>query len=235
MNLFDGDQFRQGLNSDLGFTKADRKENIRRMAELAKLFAAQGGIVITSLISPYAEDRLFAKSIHDDSDLVFLECFVDTPLDECEKRDTKGFYRRARAGQIKCFTGFDSPYEKPETPSLVLKTVGSSIEECAESVIQLLEERKIIPERIKELWATGDELKLLQLSIDPAKSIELTKIDLQWLQVLIEGWATPLKGFMTEEELLHCLYFSGISNGMSNKKLCIDLDFQPISSENNSD
>merc|ERR1712137_1427872 len=109
----DGDNLRFGLNRDLGFSPEDRKENVRRVSETSKLFAEAGAIVIAGLISPYAADRAYAREIHVNASLPFLEVFVDVPLDVVEQRDPKGLYKKARAGQIKGFTGIDAPYEAP--------------------------------------------------------------------------------------------------------------------------
>lgn len=114
----DGDNLRQGLNKNLGFSPEDREENIRRTSEVAKLFADSGFVAISSLISPYTKDRTLAKKIHDDAGLLFVEVFVDTPIEICEKRDTKGLYKRARLGEVKGLTGIDSPYERPESADL---------------------------------------------------------------------------------------------------------------------
>merc|ERR1740138_177745 len=112
----DGDNLRFGLNRDLGFSAEDRKENVRRVAEVSKLFAEAGAIVIAGLISPYAADRQFAREIHTNSSLPFMEVFIDAPLKTVEARDPKGLYKKARAGQIKGFTGIDAPYEAPVNP-----------------------------------------------------------------------------------------------------------------------
>merc|ERR1719335_1671904 len=116
----DGDNLRFGLNRDLGFSPEDRKENVRRVAEVAKLFAEAGAIVVAGLISPYASDRQFARDLHANASLPFLEVFVDAPLDVVEQRDPKGLYQKARAGKIKDFTGLDAPYERPEAPEVHL-------------------------------------------------------------------------------------------------------------------
>uniref|UniRef100_A0A673VVQ7 3'-phosphoadenosine 5'-phosphosulfate synthase 1 n=1 Tax=Salmo trutta TaxID=8032 RepID=A0A673VVQ7_SALTR len=118
----DGDNIRQGLNKNLGFSPEDREENVRRIAEVARLFADAGLVCIASFISPYGRDRVNARKIHEAAGLPFFEVFVDAPLDVCEQRDVKGLYKRARAGEIRGFTGIDSEYEKPEAPELVLKT-----------------------------------------------------------------------------------------------------------------
>merc|ERR1719161_141088 len=118
----DGDNLRFGLNSDLGFSPEDRKENVRRVAEVAKLFADAGALVLVGLISPYQADRDFARKIHDDAGLQFLEVYVDAPLPVAEDRDPKGLYKKARAGQIKGFTGLDAPYEAPTKPEIHIRS-----------------------------------------------------------------------------------------------------------------
>ncbi|MGX1810411.1 adenylyl-sulfate kinase [Nocardia sp. NPDC055321] len=118
--LLDGDNLRHGLTSNLGFTDEDRRENIRRVAEVAALFADAGTVAIVSLISPFREQRRDARKLHDDKRLPFFEVFVDTPLSECELRDPKGLYKRARAGELREFTGIDSPYERPEYAELTI-------------------------------------------------------------------------------------------------------------------
>jgi bifunctional enzyme CysN/CysC len=118
--FLDGDNLRFGLNANLGFSPADRDENVRRTAEVAKLFADAGLIALVSLVSPYRAARDAARAIHADAGLPFLEAWVDTPLEVCEARDPKGLYARARAGEIRDLTGVDAPYEAPETPELHL-------------------------------------------------------------------------------------------------------------------
>merc|ERR1719407_445112 len=118
----DGDNLRFGLNRDLGFTPEDRKENVRRVAETSKLFADAGAIVLAGLISPYKADREFAREVHKNASLPFLEVSVDAPLSVVEARDPKGLYKKARAGQIKGFTGLDAPYEAPENPEVHCRT-----------------------------------------------------------------------------------------------------------------
>jgi len=135
--LLDGDNVRHGLNKDLGFTAADRVENIRRIAEVARLMTDSGLIVLTSFISPFRAERRLAREIAAEGE--FLEVFVDTSLDEAIRRDTKGLYKRALAGEIKNFTGVDQPYEAPEAPELVLDTAKASAEASADEVIALLE------------------------------------------------------------------------------------------------
>ena len=134
--LLDGDNVRHGLNRDLGFSEADRVENIRRVGEVAKLMTNAGLIVITAFISPFTAERDLARSILPPGE--FIEVFVDTPLDVCEKRDPKGLYGRARAGEIPNFTGITSPYQAPEFPEIRLETTRSSADECAEQIMRYL-------------------------------------------------------------------------------------------------
>ncbi len=134
--LLDGDNVRHGLNRDLGFTEADRVENIRRVAEVAKLLVDAGLIVIVSFISPYRAERRFARSLFEDGE--FIEVFVDTPLEECERRDVKGLYAKARRGELVNFTGIDSAYEPPEAPEVHLKTVGVKPEACVDQILHAL-------------------------------------------------------------------------------------------------
>jgi len=143
----DGDNIRFGLNKNLGFSAEDRAENIRRIGEVAKLFADAGCVALTSFISPYIKDRDLVRQIHKDAKpapLHFLEVFVDTPIEECEKRDPKGLYKKARAGQIKGFTGIDDPYEAPTSPELVLDTCTLSVEQSVAKCLELLRSRGVI-------------------------------------------------------------------------------------------
>ncbi|MBZ9733313.1 sulfate adenylyltransferase subunit CysN [Mesorhizobium sp. CA18] len=143
--ILDGDNVRHGLNRDLGFTDADRVENIRRVAEVAKLMADAGLIVIVSFISPFSAERRMARELMAEGE--FVEVFVDTPFEECARRDPKGLYARALSGEIKNFTGVDSPYEAPENPEIHLKTLGRSPQEMAEALEHWLTERDIAEEQ----------------------------------------------------------------------------------------
>ncbi len=134
--LLDGDNIRHGLNKDLGFTEADRVENIRRVSETARLMIDAGLIVLTSFISPFRSEREMARSMFGDDE--FVEIFVDTPIELCEQRDPKGLYKKARSGTIKNFTGFDSPYEEPKNPELRLATADLEVEEAASKVLSYL-------------------------------------------------------------------------------------------------
>jgi adenylylsulfate kinase len=132
VQMLDGDNIRSGINSNLSFSPEDREENIRRIAEVAKLFVASGVVVITSFISPTIKMRRRAKEIIGEED--FHEVFIDTPLEVCESRDVKGLYKKARAGEIKGFTGIDAPYEAPISPDLHIKTANVSVEESLEEL-----------------------------------------------------------------------------------------------------
>lgn len=136
--LLDGDNVRHGLNGDLGFSDTDRVENIRRIGEVAKLFVDSGTITLTAFISPFKQDRDSTRSKMRSGE--FIEVFVDTPIAVCEQRDPKGLYKKARAGEIKEFTGITSDYEEPVNPEIHLKTADYSVEECADQVIFYLEQ-----------------------------------------------------------------------------------------------
>lgn len=132
--VLDGDNLRHGLNGDLGFDAADRAENVRRAAHLARVLADAGSVVLVALVSPYERDRALARSIHDEAGLPFLEVYVSTPLEECERRDPKGLYARARRGEIRHFTGVDDPYEPPRNPELEL-AAGEELERSLERLL----------------------------------------------------------------------------------------------------
>lgn len=141
----DGDNVRMGINKNLGFSAEDRAENIRRIGEVAKLFVDAGVIVLSSFVSPYRADRDVVRKLHEDAGMDFIEVFVDVPLAEAEKRDPKGLYKKARAGQIKNFTGIDDPYEAPEKPELVLPSHEMSLEQEVEALLKLLQARGVLP------------------------------------------------------------------------------------------
>jgi bifunctional enzyme CysN/CysC len=141
--LLDGDNVRHGLNRDLGFTEEDRVENIRRVAEVARLMADAGLIVLVSFISPFRAERRLARERLEEGE--FVEIFVDTPFEECARRDPKGLYARALRGEIKNFTGVDSPYEAPEHPEIHLRTTERTAEDMAEEVERWLSENGIVP------------------------------------------------------------------------------------------
>jgi len=137
--LIDGDNLRHGLNGDLGFSDLDRTENVRRAGEVARLFAESGALALIALICPFEEDRRLIRALHDEAGLPYAEIFVDTTLEECERRDPKGLYARARAGQLPSFTGIDSIYEVPRQPDLVLGPGAGSVAEQVSIVLELVE------------------------------------------------------------------------------------------------
>jgi adenylylsulfate kinase len=139
--VLDGDNVRHGLCGDLGFSAADRVENIRRVGEMAKLFMEAGVIVLTAFISPYRAERERVRGMAQHGD--FIEIYCDSPLEVCEQRDVKGMYKKARAGQISDFTGITSPYEAPENPELVVPSGSTELEECVQQVLELLTQRGI--------------------------------------------------------------------------------------------
>ncbi len=140
----DGDNVRFGLNKNLGFSAEDRAENIRRIGEVAKLFADNGSITLTSFISPYIADRDAARAVHEEAGLKFYEVYVDTPIEVCEERDPKGLYKKARAGEIKGFTGIDDPYEAPTKAELVLRPADDDLESCVRQCVEFLAKQGIV-------------------------------------------------------------------------------------------
>lgn len=141
--LLDGDNIRSGINKNLGFSEEDRKENIRRIAEIAKLYLSSGIITINSFISPTAETRNIAKEIVGDDD--FLEIYINAPMATCESRDVKGLYKKARAGEIQGFTGVNQAYEEPENPALELRTDVLSVDEAVDKLFTFLKKHIILP------------------------------------------------------------------------------------------
>jgi len=142
VRILDGDNVRHGLNKDLGFTKEDREENIRRIAEVSKLFRATGMICINAFISPFQKDRDIARDLIDEGH--FFEVFVNASIEECITRDPKGMYKKAMAGEIQHFTGISSPYEAPAFPELVVDTEKCNIEECANILVTFLKDKGIL-------------------------------------------------------------------------------------------
>jgi len=232
----DGDNVRHGLNKNLGFTQEDREENIRRISEVAKLFADGGIVCLTSFISPFKKDRDMARALHEQAGLPFFECYVDTPLEVCEQRDVKGLYKKARAGQIKGFTGIDQQYEVPDKPEITIGAGSKSIDECVQDVVQLLQKTGVVPESavniVKELFVPESGLDHAKSEIVDLPALEITKLDTQWVQVLSEGWATPLTGFMREREYLQCQHFGCLlDGGVTNQSIPIVLPVQTTDKE----
>lgn len=142
--VLDGDNIRHGLNQDLGFSDQDRKENIRRIGEVAKLFVDSGQLVFTAFISPFQEDRDIVRSLLQPDE--FVEVFVNCPIDECEERDPKGLYKKARSGDIPQFTGISSPYEAPKAPELMLQTDQYTVDECVEQLLAFIKKKNWLKE-----------------------------------------------------------------------------------------
>jgi len=140
--VLDGDNVRHGLNNDLGFSDVDRVENIRRIGEVSKLFVDAGLLVSTAFISPFVADREMVRSQLKAGE--FVEVFIDTPLAVCESRDPKGLYKKARAGEIKNFTGIDSAYELPKSPEIHVETANKTIEACAKQVVDYLRDKEYL-------------------------------------------------------------------------------------------
>ncbi|MDF2035823.1 adenylyl-sulfate kinase [Bacillus sp. CMF12] len=140
--VLDGDNVRHGLNKDLGFSEADRNENIRRIGEVAKLFVDSGKIVTTAFISPFRSDRETVRALFEEGE--FIEVFIDCPLEECERRDPKQLYAKARRGEIKDFTGIDSPYEAPEQPEITVRSDQYTVEEAVGQILTHLREKNIL-------------------------------------------------------------------------------------------
>ncbi|XP_038060125.1 bifunctional 3'-phosphoadenosine 5'-phosphosulfate synthase-like isoform X1 [Patiria miniata] len=213
----DGDNMRKGLNKNLGFSHVDRVENIRRVSEVAKLFADGGVVCLNSFISPNAKDRQEAKALHRTSGLPFYEVYVSTSLEVCESRDVKGLYKKARAGIIKGFTGIDQEYEAPDDPDINLNAGALTVDECVEKLIKFLQGEGIIPESavesVKELFVPQSAQDAAKKEAETLDCVELNKVDMQWVQVLAEGWASPMTGFMREREFLQCQHFNCVLDG----------------------
>ncbi|HWX46069.1 MAG TPA: adenylyl-sulfate kinase [Solirubrobacteraceae bacterium] len=143
--LLDGDNLRHGLNGDLGFDERARSENVRRTGHVARLLAESGSIALVSLVSPYAADREAAAALHGEADLAFIEVFVDAPLELCQRRDPKGLYARAQAGELRGLTGVGAPYEAPANPDLVLRSGSETVDAAVERVMRLLAARALHP------------------------------------------------------------------------------------------
>ena len=229
----DGDNIRTGLNKNLGFAPEDREENIRRVAEVGKLFADSGVVALCSFVSPFKKDRDLARELHKQSGLPFYEIHVATSLEECEKRDVKGLYKKARAGIIKGFTGIDQPYEKPDNPELVINTEARPVHDCVQQIIETLQDDGILPrsvvEKVVDLTVPETDLAEAVAAAETLPSVEIGAVDLEWVQVLGEGWATPLTGFMREREFLQCQHFNCLlDSGVTNQSVPIVL---PVTTE----
>jgi adenylylsulfate kinase len=143
----DGDNVRFGINKNLGFSEEDRAENIRRVGEISKLFVDSGVLVLSSFISPYLRDRDLVRQVHEEAGMDFIEVFVDCSLEAAESRDPKGLYKKARAGEIKNFTGIDDPYESPSAPEIHLHTDQQTLEEEVAQIIDVLKARGLVSDK----------------------------------------------------------------------------------------
>lgn len=154
--ILDGDNMRHGLNNDLGFSRDNRRENIRRVAEVAKLFSDAGTIVICAFVSPYIDDRDAARRLVEESE--FVEVFVKCPVDVCMDRDPKSMYKKAASGNMKTFTGVDDPYEEPVSPEIIIETNESSLIEGVNKIIEYLEENSVINKSARYNFTEGAEI-----------------------------------------------------------------------------
>jgi len=232
----DGDNVRTGLNKNLGFSQEDREENIRRVAEVGKLFADSGVVALCSFVSPYRADRDLARELHKSVGLPFYEIHVATTLAQCEARDVKGLYKKARAGIIKGFTGIDQPYEDPLNPEVKIHTDGRTVHDCVQEIVELLQHEGIVPrsavEKVVDLTVPEESLPAAVAEAKTLPQVEITKLDLEWLQVLGEGWATPLTGFMREREYLQCQHFNCLlDDGVINQSVPIVLPLSAADKE----
>lgn len=221
----DGDNLRTGINRDLSFTEADRAESVRRTGEIATLFADSGVITLVGLISPYRADRDAVRKRHEDQGIPFYEIFLDVPVDELKKRDPKGQYARVESGELKHFTCIDDPYEPPLTPEITLKTHELEISQSADILLKRLEMDGILEgapkmnppglpnpdgDTLVDLHVPSHLQAERRLEAESLPKVLITDLDLNWLQVIGEGWASPLKGFMREGTLLEVLHFNSI-------------------------
>jgi 3'-phosphoadenosine 5'-phosphosulfate synthase len=195
---------------------------------VAKLFADSGVVALCSFVSPYKKDRELGRELHKSVGLPFFEIHVATSLEECEKRDVKGLYKKARAGIIKGFTGIDQPYELPENPEVIIRTENRSVDDCVQQIVELLQADGILPrsavEKVMDLTVPQDQFEAALAEAETLPKVEVTKLDMQWLQVLGEGWATPLTGFMREREFLQCQHFNCLlDDGVINQSVPIVL------------
>ncbi|KAL7468904.1 hypothetical protein ACHAXS_010097 [Conticribra weissflogii] len=221
----DGDNLRTGINRDLTFSEADRAESVRRTGEIATLFADSGVITLVGLISPYRGDRDAVRKRHEDQGIPFYEIFLDVPVDELKKRDPKGQYARVESGELKHFTCIDDPYEPPLNPEITLKTHELEIEQSADILFRRLEMDGILEGAPKlappglpnpdgdeeiDLHVPADQRDAKMAEAETLPKVLITDLDLNWLQVIGEGWASPLRGFMREGTLLEVLHFNSI-------------------------
>ena len=220
--LLDGDVIRTGLNKDLGFSKEDRAENIRRIAEVSKLFCMAGQIVFVAFISPYSADRDFARNVHQAAGLKFYECHISASLEVCEGRDVKGLYKKARAGVIPNFTGVSDPYEAPPTPELNIDTGSFTLAQCETMVMNHMQTHGVMKSNqertvAESMWkdATAEELT----EFAGLQVLDIDQHQVEYLQTIGDGWAAPLNRFMNELELLEVMNMKTITDGEGKRHL----------------
>jgi 3'-phosphoadenosine 5'-phosphosulfate synthase len=219
--ILDGDIIRTGLNKGLTFSPEDRKENIRRISEVSKLFNMAGNIVFVAFISPYGADRDFAKNLHREADLPFYECYISASLEVCETRDVKGLYKKARTGEVKFFTGVSAPYEAPKDYDLDINTGAMPIEQCKNIVVAKMVSEGIIKDnskpRVVPTLVAGNAAKIAEAAGLP--KLEINTMQVELVQTISEGWAYPLKGFMSEMELLESMQMKTVSDNEGKRHL----------------
>lgn len=182
--ILDGDIIRTGLNKGLTFSPEDRAENIRRISEVSKLFAASGQVCFVAFISPYGKDRNFAKDIHRAADIAFYECHISATLEACEQRDVKGLYKKARAGEIKNFTGISDPYEAPENPEMNIKTHEATIDQCVDQVLERMLHDGVLRDNKKVKIAQSMYETLNETEAAEAAALKSIEIDVEQVEYL---------------------------------------------------
>jgi 3'-phosphoadenosine 5'-phosphosulfate synthase len=213
--ILDGDVIRTGLNKDLGFSPEARKENIRRITEVSKLFNMAGMIVFVAFISPYAADRDAAKEAHVAAGLKFYECYISANLEVCEGRDVKGLYKKARDGTIPNFTGVTAPYDEPTNCDININTGELPIEACKNMVVRQMEEAGVLrnlasPRVVDSLVVEPTEAQHAAMKGFP--TLHINKEQAEYLQTIAEGFAFPLTRFMNEMELLESMQMQTITD-----------------------
>lgn len=220
--ILDGDVIRTGLNKGLGFSAEDRKENIRRISEVSKLFNMAGQIVFVAFISPYAADRVTAKELHEASNLAFFECHISASLEVCEGRDVKGLYAKARSGVIPKFTGISDPYEAPESPALNVNTGELTLDQAQALVIKHMNDEGVLrrtsaPRVVHSNVRAPTEAEAAEYAALP--SVEIDEHQVQYLQTIGDGWAFPLTRFMNELELLESIQMKTVTDATGQRHL----------------
>ena len=232
--ILDGDVIRQGLNKDLGFSAEDRKENIRRISEVSKLFCMAGQIVFVAFISPYAADREFARGVHKDAGLNFFECHISATLEVCEGRDVKGLYKKARAGVIPKFTGVSDPYEAPTNPEMNINTGEQTLEQSCAFVLNQMYAENILTPNTAPIVAESLIKSLsedAQKEVDGLKFIDINVEQAEYIQTIGQGWAFPLKRFMNELELLESMHMNTLTDAEGKRHLMSVPLTQDVSAE----